>query len=53
MSIPIRRRPGHPALFHLTLFYRQPIAGYKFADAACRANRKWRDRTARKTWLVR
>lgn len=44
MSIPIRRRPGHPALFHLTLFYRQPIAGYKFADAACRANRKWRDR---------
>jgi hypothetical protein len=30
-------------LFHLTLFYRQGVAGYKFADAARRATRKWRD----------
>ena len=43
ISIPIRRRPGHHPLFHLTLFYRHPVAGYKFADAAARATRKWRD----------
>ena len=43
MSVPIRRRPGNPALFQLTLFYRQGVAGYKFADAAGRATRKWRD----------
>jgi len=43
MSVPIRRRPGHPPLFHLTLFYRQGVAGYKFADAASRATRKWRN----------
>jgi three-Cys-motif partner protein len=43
MSVPIRRRPGNSPLFHLTLFYRQGVAGYKFADAARRATRKWRD----------
>ena len=43
MSVPIRRRPGNPALFQLTLFYHQDVAGYKFADAARRATRKWRD----------
>ena len=30
-------------MFHLTLFYRQGVAGYKFADAARRATRRWRD----------
>ncbi|MDM1860880.1 three-Cys-motif partner protein TcmP [Mycobacteroides abscessus] len=43
ISIPVRRRHGNPPLFHLTLFYRHPVAGYKFADAARRATRKWRD----------
>ncbi len=43
MSIPVRRRPDHPVLFYLTLFYRHEAAGYKFADAASRATRKWRD----------
>lgn len=42
MSIPIRRTPNQAILFHLTLFYRHPVAGYKFADAASRATRKWR-----------
>lgn len=43
MSIPIRRRPNHEPLFLLTLFFRHPVAGYKFADAACRATRTWRE----------
>lgn len=43
MSVPIRRTPNQPILFHLTLFYRHPVAGYKFADAAARATRKWRE----------
>lgn len=43
MSIPVRRRPESPPLFLLTLFFDHPAAGYKFADAACRATRKWRD----------
>lgn len=42
MSVPIRRTPNQPTLFHLTLFFRHPVAGYKFADAASRATRKWR-----------
>lgn len=48
ISIPIRRRPGNEPLFLMTLFYRHPLAGYKFADAACRATRKWRDTYRRK-----
>lgn len=43
ISIPVRRRPTHPVLFLLTLFFKSPAAGYKFADAAARATRKWRD----------
>lgn len=43
LSVPIRRTPSAPALFHLTLFFRHPVAGYKFADAAARATRKWRE----------
>lgn len=43
MSIPVRRRPHHEPLFLLTLFFRHPVGGYKFADAACRATRKWRE----------
>ncbi|MEJ7634021.1 three-Cys-motif partner protein TcmP [Aeromicrobium sp.] len=43
ISIPVRRRPTHPVLFLLTLFFTSPVAGYKFADAAARATRKWRD----------
>lgn len=43
MSIPVRRRPESPPLFLLTLFFDHSAAGYKFADAACRATRKWRD----------
>lgn len=42
ICIPIRRRPNHEPLFLLTLFFRHPVAGYKFADAACRATRAWR-----------
>lgn len=43
MSIPIRRRPTDNApLFLLTLFFDHPAARLKFADAACRATRKWR-----------
>lgn len=43
LSVPIRRRPNHQTLFLLTLFFRHPAAGFKFADAASRANRKWRE----------
>lgn len=42
VSVPIRRRPGNPALFLMTLFYRNPIAAYMFTDAAARASEKWR-----------
>lgn len=43
LSVPIRRRPNQPALFLLTLFFKHQAAGLKFADAASRANRKWRE----------
>lgn len=43
ISVPIRRRANGPPLFLLTLFFRHDAAGYKFADAAARASRKWRD----------
>lgn len=43
VAIPVRRRPGHKPLFHLTLFHRNSIAAYKFLDASVRANRKWRE----------
>lgn len=42
ISIAIRRRPNHEPLFLLTLFFSHPVAGYKFADAAARATKKWR-----------
>lgn len=43
MSIPIRRRPTDgPPLFLLTLFFDHVAARVKFADAACRATKKWR-----------
>lgn len=43
ISVPIRRRANGAPLFLLTLFYRHDAAGYKFADAAARASRKWRE----------
>lgn len=43
VSVPIRRRPDHPTLFLLTLFYTHDAAAYKFADAASRANKRWRN----------
>jgi three-Cys-motif partner protein len=43
ISVPIRRRPGHSPLFLMTLFHREPVAAYKFADAASRATKRWRD----------
>lgn len=43
LFVPIRRRPDHPPLFLLTLFYRHAAAGYKFADSAAKATQKWRD----------
>lgn len=42
LSIAVRRRPDHEPLFLLTLFFRHPAAGYKFADAASRATAAWR-----------
>lgn len=50
MSIPIRRAPHHPDLFHLTLFFRHHYAGYKFADAASRATRRWREAYRTQVW---
>lgn len=43
LSVPIRRRAAGAPLFLLTLFYRHDAAGYKFADAAARASKKWRE----------
>lgn len=43
ISVPIRRRAKGAPLFLLTLFYRHDAAGYKFADAAARASKKWRE----------
>lgn len=43
LSIPIRRRPFNEPLFLMTLFFKHPMGGYKFADAAGRATKKWRD----------
>ncbi|HVV74604.1 MAG TPA: three-Cys-motif partner protein TcmP [Mycobacteriales bacterium] len=43
ISVPIRRRSNGPPLFLLTLFFRHDAAGYKFADAAARASKKWRE----------
>lgn len=42
LSVPIRRHPRRPVLFHLTLFLRHDAARLKFADAMARANREWR-----------
>ena len=50
ISIPIRRAPHHPDLFHLTLFFRHPYAGYKFADAASRATYRWRTAYRARAW---
>lgn len=41
-QVPIRRRLGHQPLFILTLFYRHPVAPWKFNDAASGANADWR-----------
>jgi len=48
ISVPIRRRANSAPLFLLTLFYRHDAAGYKFADAAARASKKWREAYRRK-----
>lgn len=43
LVVPIRRSPTGAMLFHFTLFYRHPGAGYKFADAAAIGQAKWRE----------
>ena len=40
--VPVRRRPSHPPLFMLVLFYRHPYAPWKFNHAVSKANREWR-----------
>ena len=41
-QLPIRRRPNHSPHFILTLFYRHPLAPWKFNDSASTANEDWR-----------
>ncbi|MGW4528802.1 three-Cys-motif partner protein TcmP [Amycolatopsis sp. NPDC004378] len=42
-SVPIRRRPHHPPLFLLILFFRHQAAPYQFNEAASGANTEWRE----------
>jgi three-Cys-motif partner protein len=42
-AVPISRRPGHPPLFLMILFYRHPAAPYQFNDAVSGANGDWRE----------
>ncbi|UUV28701.1 three-Cys-motif partner protein TcmP [Amycolatopsis roodepoortensis] len=42
-SVPIRRRPHHPPLFLLILFYRHQAAPYQFNEAVSGANAEWRE----------
>ncbi|MBE1466229.1 three-Cys-motif partner protein TcmP [Kibdelosporangium phytohabitans] len=41
-AVPISRRPGHPPLFLMILFYRHPAAPYQFNCAVSGANGDWR-----------
>lgn len=41
-AVPVRRRPGHEALFLLVLFSRFPYASWKFNEAVSHANSEWR-----------
>lgn len=41
--IEIRRAETHVPLFQLTLFYRNGVAAYKFADAASIGHARWRE----------
>jgi len=41
--VPVRRRPGHLPLFLLVLFYRHPVAPWKFNEAVSLANADWRE----------
>jgi three-Cys-motif partner protein len=41
-QVPIRRRPGQVPLFILTLFYRHPVAPWKFNGCVSSANADWR-----------
>jgi three-Cys-motif partner protein len=41
-SVPVRRRPTHHPLFLLVLFFRHPVAPWKFNEAVSMANREWR-----------
>jgi three-Cys-motif partner protein len=41
-TVPIRRRPQHPPLFMMILFFRHPAAPYQFNQAASGANEDWR-----------
>lgn len=42
-AVPIRRRPTHPPLFLMILFYRHAAAPYQFNDAVSGANAEWRE----------
>lgn len=42
-AVPIRRRPTHPPLFLMILFYRHAAAPYQFNDAVSGANSDWRE----------
>lgn len=42
-AVPIRRRPTHPPLFLMILFYRHAAAPYQFNDAVSGANGDWRE----------
>lgn len=42
-AVPIRRRPTHPPLFLMILFYRHSAAPYQFNDSVSGANADWRE----------
>lgn len=42
-SVPIRRRPNHPPLFLMVLFYRHSAAPYQFNESVSGANMAWRE----------
>ncbi|MCG2801763.1 MAG: three-Cys-motif partner protein TcmP [Cellulomonas sp.] len=41
-AVPVRRDYGHQPVFLMTLFFRHPLALFKYADAVSSANQKWR-----------
>lgn len=42
VDVEVRRRPGHQPLFLFVLFYRYPLAPWKFNEAVSSANAEWR-----------